>query len=710
MSSSPSAERPPPVTGRRPPSTSSGDLDDDEEDDGDDDVSFSDDEVVAEYPVFLHQELTPHLYLVCSPFRPYSRPYSSDVGPLHAVRVKPQQKRVEVEYSLYREDASPSSSTASSPSSFNFDANAAHPLSHLTLAGRPVPAKTNYTIGRFDGRALHLTPLHATVRLKPDLTHLDVQAAEELALMEATRREEEREREREAGEWSMEEERKDLEEEEEAAAASVNKAKEMRPLTVRFKKKESEKSASYRTASHAYIKQMEEKEQWVQLQSYEKDSEEAAHERASLTALPSPIPTPKVDTLDVNAYLSYLNPHSTAAHLSSASYADRILTLLRSARALPFHLILQKLGISSTSSVPSIVALRDELAHYCDRFAYYIQHSFVVKSILVFDTHLSAMSMGEHQMGGVAVKTERDREREREREREMKERERRSPSRDEMCRDYLLCQFYSSPVVHRDRVCTVMRLDVEATEARLSEVSEKREGITRGGWQWRWREDEAETRLVQSLPAFHHLLKQQEKIIKEMETRAKWALESQHSSSSTSATSPVFPFSSSPSSSSPFIVNSNQPTPVLPSSSSSSTASAHTAAFALLTHLFREHGVCSENYLLSQFQQAASTPSIPPSPLSSLTVEGFRSLISSFSLPITSSLFIRKTLSNPAVDRYRSVIASLFAVRSRIKKGDVHRAIEDCYGDEIPDNLYRKVMKEFATFDKGIWQLKSGDY
>ena len=719
-----------------PPSSASAmqDDDDDDEDEAEQgeyeeelsDDDESDDEVVSEYPVFLHQELTPNLYLVCSPLRPFSRPYSADVGPLQSVRVKPQQKRLEVEYQLTRDDPSSSSSPSSSPfnpppassssSSFNFDPSAAHPLTNLVLAGRPVPSKTNYCIGRFDGRALHLTPLHASVRLKPDLSYLDVQAEEEAKEAETARREEEREKERDIAEWSLEDERKEAEEEEETLAGGA-KLKDMRQLTVRFKKKESDRSAAFRTASHAYIKQMEEKELWLELQPHHADSPLAQRELEQLTApLPSHPPPSKAETLTATAYLAYFDPHSSRSQLSSAPLADRVLALLRSARSLPFHLLLNKLGVSLTSPHPHVAALREEALHYCDRFAYYIQHAFVVKSILVFDPHLSATSLLDHTAsasGWGGVKNERDREREREREREMRERERRSPGREEMCRDYLLCQFYASPVVYRDRVGGVMRLDLEATETRLGEVSEKREGASRGGWQWKWREDERETRLVQALPAFAQLQKLQEKMIKEMETRAKWALEPQQTTAATAS-----PPATSPSSS--LIINHNQPAPLIstslssspstPSSSAASSGSAQTAAFSLLTSLFREHGVCSESYLMAQFHQAASSPTLPPSPLASLAPDTFRALIATFSLPITSSLFIRKSLSNPAVDRYRSVIASLFAVRSRVKKGDVHRAIEDCYGDEIPDNLYRKVMKEFATFDKGIWQLKTGDY
>ena len=692
------------------------------------DEDDEDDEVVASFPISLHQELTPHLYLIGSPFRPASRPYDSDLGPLQSVRVKPQQRRVELEYGLQQDEDDLSG---------HYDRHSPHRLQRLLLAGRPVPCKTNYAIAAFSPHSgLHLTPLSATVRVKPDLQYLDVEAAEEALVQEAARREEEelerereRERQRDSEEWTAEDEAEDRRrraaaqrEEEEAKAAP-----DLRQLTVRFKRKESEKSAAYRQASHAFIKQQEDKEQWMQLQHRDAASEQAEAERqrlivsSSSTAASSSLPA--AETMDTMSYLSYLNPHSAAAHLSSASYPERILALLRSARLLPFTRILSKLGIPAASSSPTAVSLRAETLHSCDRFGYYIQHAFVLKSSLVFDSHITAASMdpalaqqvkAEQRDGGGSGN---------------RERERRGAggggvvTREEVCRDYLLCQFYQSPVVHRDRVCSVMRLDVEAMEERLQELSERREGAAKGGWQWKWRQDDSEDRCLNSLPAFAAMMRQQHKQIKEMETRARWALETQQSAAAAAAAGGQQPLSLSAgstasSSSSSLIINNNQPAPSLPSSSSSpAPSSAQNAALTLLTGLFRQYGVCSEAFLLGQFAAAASpvsaapaSASLPPSPLSSLSSDTFRSVIHSTSLAITPSLFIRKSLQNPHVDRYRAVIASLFAVRSAVRKGDVHRAIEDCYGDEIPDNLYRKVMKEFATFDKGIWTLKTGNY
>ena len=667
----------------------------------------SEDEIVASYPIHLHQDLINHLYLLASPFRPANRPYAADVGPLKTVRVKPQQKRVELEYDIHKTDPdstnhSPTSpphpyytrSTSPQPPA-NYDPSSLHPIDGLLLTGRPVPCKTNYAVGVWSdnadgtGPALHLTPLYSTLRLKPELSYLDDEREEEAAMLEAMRREEEKGRE----EWDGDDERRDVDDDEEAEEKKAAAVKpEMRQLTVRFKKKETEKSAAYRTASHAYIKQMEEKEQWIELTHHNQHTPLAKQQRSLLsspltTAATSPSSSQPAAMND-REYLAYLNPTAPATHLQLASVGDRVLSLLRSTRSLPFYRVLQKLSVRADNT-----AARDECWRWCERFGYYVQHSFVIKSVLVFDTHLTAQAM--EASTNPTIKTERDREREKDR-----EHSHRIPSRMEMARDYLVCQFYRQPVVYRDKVASVMRLDVEQTEERLREMSERRQRAEgsggsgrKGGWEWKWHEDEAEVRCVGGVSGHAQLLKQQEEAMKQMERRALWALEPQLHSPPTASTSSA---SSSLSLSA---------TAAAAAAFASSATSAHSAALTLLTSLFRQYGVCSESYLLSQFHASP-----PTSPLASLTTDAFRAIVSSFSLPITPQLFIRKSLSNPAVDRYRSVIASLFAVRASVKKSDVQRAIEECYGDDIPDNLYRKVMKEFATFHTGIWTLKTGNY
>lgn len=63
-------------------------------------MDMDDDELVAELPVYLNQDLAKQLYLLQYPLRSAQRPYSKDLGELTSVRVKPHQKKV----SLSRRD------------------------------------------------------------------------------------------------------------------------------------------------------------------------------------------------------------------------------------------------------------------------------------------------------------------------------------------------------------------------------------------------------------------------------------------------------------------------------------------------------------------------------------------------------------------------------------------------------------------------------
>ena len=101
-----------------------------------------DDEVVGEMPVFLSQDLASNLYLLQYPLRPSNRPYT-DVGKLSSVKVKPMQKKLEVEYDL---DTNSSNYDQDNVNGANGNSGS-QPIKKLKLESRNVPPKTNYAIG-----------------------------------------------------------------------------------------------------------------------------------------------------------------------------------------------------------------------------------------------------------------------------------------------------------------------------------------------------------------------------------------------------------------------------------------------------------------------------------------------------------------------------------------------------------------------------------
>jgi len=94
---------------------------------------------------------------------------------------------------------------------------------------------------------LHLTPLHAVCRMRPNFDYVDQHTAMERA--------------RDA-EFAMDET-----EREQAREASL----EMKPVMVKFKKKENERSAAYRKMSHFHHKQQLDAEPWVDMTPFNKN-------------------------------------------------------------------------------------------------------------------------------------------------------------------------------------------------------------------------------------------------------------------------------------------------------------------------------------------------------------------------------------------------------------------------------------------------------
>ena len=195
-----------------------------------------------------------NLYLCQYPLRPAGRPYDQDMGPLTGVRVKPKARMVEMEFDIDQHNG-------------NYDEHADEPITSFRLASTGVPPKTNYAVGVlregllpqcascvcsvhglvWSAGQLHLTPLHAVVRMRPNFEYIDNRKAME--------------RDRDAF-LSMD----DAERE-----AARDAAQEMKPVMVKFKKKETERSAAYRKLSHMHHKQTIDAEPWVPMVPYKKE-------------------------------------------------------------------------------------------------------------------------------------------------------------------------------------------------------------------------------------------------------------------------------------------------------------------------------------------------------------------------------------------------------------------------------------------------------
>ena len=262
---------------------------DDEEDD---------DPVVKEMPVFLSQDLSNNLCMLHFPLRPACRPYEDDLGEVSHIKVKPMQKRIELQYKIETD-------------SNNFDIRAPNVIKKLTLVSKPVPPKTNYAVGMIREGQLHLTPLNTVVRMVPSCDYIDINEQNE-KMAEAAR-----EAEMEDGESKKPE-------------GNV----ELRPLHVKFKEKETERSQSYRKLTHAYYKQIMDQEKWIDFEWNSKDSEGSAAEKEKLVGQSA---VPINFNMSRSDYLSHLGPSSTSSipmpssslENLPASLTTQVITLLK---------------------------------------------------------------------------------------------------------------------------------------------------------------------------------------------------------------------------------------------------------------------------------------------------------------------------------------------------------------------------------------------
>ncbi|KAI9276420.1 DNA-directed RNA polymerase III subunit Rpc5 [Sporodiniella umbellata] len=155
------------------------------------------DEIIAEYPVYLNNELTKYLYLFQYPMR--STPFNGRTGPT-AARIKPHSKMVEVDlpldtrstfYSTERgEDFAMGLNDKTIKTAYDrrmeeheeelggfYNKTPKKPeeelLDKMTLTSTNIPSQTKYVVGVLRNKELHLTPIQTTVQLRPGFKYID---------------------------------------------------------------------------------------------------------------------------------------------------------------------------------------------------------------------------------------------------------------------------------------------------------------------------------------------------------------------------------------------------------------------------------------------------------------------------------------------------------------------------------------------------------
>ncbi|CAG8499495.1 26321_t:CDS:2 [Racocetra persica] len=143
------------------------------------------DKIMYEIPVYLSQKLTNKLFIVQHPVRPRANPYIGKNTPREA-RFKPHSQKLELDIPLqttsqwYDRDRGAELALGLNDKeartiydrTWKFDQYDGL-LDKQTLQSTIVPPQATYWMGTMKNNALHLTPVHATLQLRPGLKYHD---------------------------------------------------------------------------------------------------------------------------------------------------------------------------------------------------------------------------------------------------------------------------------------------------------------------------------------------------------------------------------------------------------------------------------------------------------------------------------------------------------------------------------------------------------
>lgn len=200
------------------------------------------DDIVSEYDVLLDSTLGTELHVVQYPLRPKTRPY--DTSLVREVRFKPKQQILEMDFEIKKDG------------SYDFKASSEKLIDTFTLRSTVVPLKTRYGVGHISNGVVHLTPLlraeGSVLQMRPSFDYLSKSKAEEkpsTTTAEAT-----------TTSSSI------------SPFSSTTTSNVEEVVQVQFRKRESEQAQAARQRSHAYLRELEEQEEWITLQFVSADA------------------------------------------------------------------------------------------------------------------------------------------------------------------------------------------------------------------------------------------------------------------------------------------------------------------------------------------------------------------------------------------------------------------------------------------------------
>ncbi|KAI9325480.1 Sin-like protein conserved region-domain-containing protein [Obelidium mucronatum] len=130
----------------------------------------------------------------------------------------------------------------------------------------------------------------------------------------------------------------------------------------------------------------------------------------------------------------------------------------------------------------------------------------------------------------------------------------------------------------------------------------------------------------------------------------------------------------------------------------------------ILYFALNKHGVCSQDYLRGIVERHKTVqPTEGDNLLDSEEVndEFVKDVIRDLCMNIQGR-YVLKSLGGGAVDEFRDPILELFKAKTTLKKSEITAACQTATGKNITQSMYARIMKELATSSGPAWELKQG--
>lgn len=328
-----------------------------------------DDPIIEEIDVYLAKSLADKLYLFQYPVRPATMTYD-DVNHL-AARIKPKQQRVEVEMAI--NTMSPNYCRSKGEQiALNVDGTAHDETNTYTTkmmdkqTFSSIQATTNtsrYAAAVFRKGELHITPLTGILQMRPSFTYLD----------KADNKTREREAANEGGDSSQDE-----------------AEEEVKAVTVRFARPESEQARQRRIQSYEFLQKKQAEEPWSHLRYHGVKDGRSEHEKQYLfcqsvdasqnTEL---VKTPKeylamlMPPLAEEKVVKPVGPSNvlSMAQLRTLPLGDQVKTLMKNVKVMPFANLMGLLATGTDSTA---------VLRCIQQVALLVQGNWVVKSDVLY--------------------------------------------------------------------------------------------------------------------------------------------------------------------------------------------------------------------------------------------------------------------------------------------------------------------------------------